>query len=98
MWLWRQQLTEAGLVEELFAQFESYLASHSYQAKGGQILDATIVAVPKQHISKTDKEQLEQGEIPPRLAAASPSPLSTRHRCEVDEEEPCQSLWVQKPH
>ena len=65
VWLLRQQITEAGLVEELFSQFESYLSSHGYQAKGGQILDATIVPVPKQHISKTDKEQLERGKIPP---------------------------------
>jgi IS5 family transposase len=64
VWLFRQQLTDAGLVEELFELFESYLQGHGYQAKGGQILDATIVPVPKQHISKEDKEQLAQGEIP----------------------------------
>ncbi len=64
VWLFRQQLTEAGLVEVLFEKFESYLQSHGYQAKGGQILDATIVPVPKQHISKEEKEQLDEGEIP----------------------------------
>ena len=64
VWLFRQQLTEDGLVEALFEQFESYLQSHAYQAKGGQILDATIVPVPKQHISKEEKAQLDQGEIP----------------------------------
>lgn len=64
VWLFRQQLTEAGLVEALFEQFEAYLQSHGYQAKGGQILDATIVPVPKQHISKEEKAQLDQGEIP----------------------------------
>ncbi len=64
VWLFRQQLTEAGLVEELFEKFETYLQSQGYQAKGGQMLDATIVPVPKQHISKEEKEQLDQGEIP----------------------------------
>ncbi len=64
VWLLRQQLTDAGLVEELFEKFESYLQAHGYQAKGGQILDATIVPVPKQHISKEEKEQLDKGEIP----------------------------------
>jgi len=64
VWLFRQQLTDAGVVEELFAQFESYLQGYGYQAKGGQILDATMVPVPKQHISKEDKEQLAKGEIP----------------------------------
>ncbi len=64
VWLFRQQLTDAGLVEVLFEQFETYLQSHGYQAKGGQILDATIIPVPKQHISKEEKEQLDQGKIP----------------------------------
>ena len=65
VWLFRQQIRSAGLIEELFEQFEIYLQSHGYQAKGGQMLDATIVPVPKQHISKEEKKQLDQGEIPP---------------------------------
>jgi IS5 family transposase len=64
VWLFRQQLTNAGLVTKLFDQFESYLQGHGYQAQGGQILDATIVPVPKQHFSKEEKEQLDKGEMP----------------------------------
>ena len=64
VWLFRQQLTDAGLVKPLFEQFDAYLRGQGYQAKGGQILDATIVPVPKQHISKEEKQQLDQGEIP----------------------------------
>lgn len=64
VWIFRQALTDTGLVEVLFEQFETYLQGHGYQAKGGQILDATIVPVPKQHISKEEKRQLDQGEIP----------------------------------
>ena len=55
VWLFRQQLTEAGVVEALFEQFEAYLQGHGYQAKGGQILDATIVPVFKKIASKTDR-------------------------------------------
>ena len=64
VWLFRQQLTDAGLVQPLFEQFDAYLRGNGYQAKGGQILDATIVPVPKQHISKEEKQQLDQGEVP----------------------------------
>ena len=64
LWLFRQQLTDAGLIEALFEQFESYLQAHGYKAQGGQILDATLIPVPKQHITKEEKEQLDQGEIP----------------------------------
>lgn len=64
VWLFRQQLIEQKLIESLFEQFHSYLQSHGYQAKGGQILDATIIPVPKQHFSKEEKKSLDQGEIP----------------------------------
>jgi IS5 family transposase len=57
-------LRELGLIEALFEQFDGYLRSHGYQAKGGQIVDATLIPVPKQHNRKEDTEQLEQGEIP----------------------------------
>jgi len=59
----RKQMRSAGLVEALFEKFEAYLPGLSYQPRGGQILDATIVPVPKQHFSKEEKEQLDKGEI-----------------------------------
>jgi IS5 family transposase len=64
VWLFRKQLRELGLIESLFEQFDGYLRNHGYQAKGGQIVDATLIPVPKQHNRKEDTEQLEQGEIP----------------------------------
>lgn len=64
VWLFRKQLHELGLIEALFEQFDGYLRMHGYQAKGGQIVDATLIPVPKQHNRKEDTEQLEQGEIP----------------------------------
>jgi transposase, IS5 family len=64
VWLFREHLTQAGLVEALFKQFETHLAVSGYQAQGGQILDATFVPVPKQHFSKEEKSAIEQGSIP----------------------------------
>jgi IS5 family transposase len=64
VWLFRQQLKQQGLIEELFAQFDRYLRQEGYQAKGGQIVDATLVPVPKQRNSKEENQQLAQGEIP----------------------------------
>ena len=64
VWLFRKQLTDRGLIEELFAKFDEYLRAQGYQAKGGQVVDATIIPVPRQHNSKEEKEQLEQGKIP----------------------------------
>lgn len=64
VWLFRKQLGELGLIESLFEQFDGYLRGHGYQAKGGQIIDATLIPVPKQHQRKQETEQLEAGEIP----------------------------------
>jgi transposase, IS5 family len=48
----------------LFGHFEGYLRERGYQAQGGQIIDATLIRVPKQRIGKADKASLEAGEIP----------------------------------
>ena len=48
VWLFRQQLTEQGSIKELFEQFDSYLRQQGYEAKQGQIVDASLVPVPKQ--------------------------------------------------
>jgi transposase, IS5 family len=64
VWLFRKQLSEQGLIEVLFEQFDSYLIEQGYAAKGGQIVDATLIPVPKQHNSDKDNEQLKQGKIP----------------------------------
>lgn len=64
VWLFRKQLTEQGLIESLFAQFDGYLIEQGYAAKGGQIVDATLIPVPKQHNSDKENEQLKQGESP----------------------------------
>jgi IS5 family transposase len=64
VWLFRYQLKEQGLMEELFEQFDGYLRQEGYQAKGGQIVDATLVPVPKQRNTKEENQQLARGEIP----------------------------------
>lgn len=64
LWLFRQQLTEQGLIEPLFECFDEYLRKQGYQAEGGQIVDATLVPVPKQRNSREENEQIQQGEIP----------------------------------
>lgn len=38
VWLFRKQLTEHGLIEGMFEQFDEYLIEQGYAAKGGQIL------------------------------------------------------------
>lgn len=64
VWLFREQLTERKLVRELFEKFDEYLRGAGYEAKGGQIIDATLVEVPKQKIKKEEKAALALGKLP----------------------------------
>src|SRR3979490_2473505 len=48
VWLFREKLAKAGLIEKLFDRFDQHLAAKGYMARGGQMVDATIVPVPKQ--------------------------------------------------
>ena len=65
LWLFRQQLTQAGLIDELFERFAEFLAESGYQAQGGQIIDASIIPVPLQRNSKEENKQIKAGKQPP---------------------------------
>ena len=56
LWLFREKLAKAGLIEQLFDRFDRHLAAKGYIARGGQIVDATIVPVPKQRNSREEKQ------------------------------------------
>ena len=64
VWLYREALAKAGMVDELFAQFDGYLARRGYIARGGQILDASIVPVPHNHNKRAENEAIKAGETP----------------------------------
>ena len=64
VWLYREQLSQAGLIDALFEDFDAYLKNQGYQAMGGQIIDASIVAVPIQRNRRDDNEQIKRGETP----------------------------------
>jgi hypothetical protein len=63
VWLYREGLAQAGMVEALFGQFDGYLARQGYIARGGQILDASIVPVrcPPQHARREQGDQERRG-------------------------------------
>ena len=64
IWLFREQLTEAEVIEEAFAQFEEFLREQGFSARKGQIVDASIVPVPRQRNSREENRQIKEGEIP----------------------------------
>lgn len=64
LWLYREALARAGAVEELFAAFDGHLREHGFLAMGGQIVDATIVAAPRQRNSRGDNATIKEGKVP----------------------------------
>ncbi len=64
VWLYREQLAQAGEVEALFAAFNGHLETRGYLAMGGQIIDASIVPVPKQRNSREENATIKAGETP----------------------------------
>ena len=64
IWLFREQLTEANLIKKLFDRFDKFLRKNGFSAKKGQIIDASIVSVPKQRNSRDDNKLIKDGDIP----------------------------------
>lgn len=64
IWLFREHLTQARTVETLFARFDKHLAKSGYLAMGGQIVDATLVAAPKQRNTDGEKADIKAGKVP----------------------------------
>jgi transposase, IS5 family len=64
LWLFREKLAKAGVIEKLFDRFDQHLGAKGYIARGGQIVDATIVPVPKQRNTREENEAIKSGETP----------------------------------
>lgn len=61
LWLFREALAAAAVTERLFAQFDTFLRQHGFAARKGQIVDATLVAVPRQRNTRDENAQITAG-------------------------------------
>jgi len=64
LWLFRETLGKAGLIEKLFERFSQHLEAKGYIARGGQMVDATIVPVPKQRNGRDENDAVKAGKTP----------------------------------
>jgi len=64
IWLFRERLKEACLVEELFRMFDLYLQKSGFMARKGQIVDASIISVPKQRNTREENALIKEGGKP----------------------------------
>lgn len=61
IWAFSERLTQAGAIDNLFARFEDALREAGYIAMGGQLVDSTLVAAPKQRNSDNEKKAIKAG-------------------------------------
>jgi IS5 family transposase len=69
----------APAVDVLFKRFDAAVKACGYLAMGGQIVDATIVAAPKQRNTKDEKQAIKEGRIPDDWTA-KPAKLRQKDR------------------
>ena len=84
IWRFREDLVKAGIVEKLFATFDTHLRANGFMAMKGQIVDASIVNVPKQRNSRDENARIKEGDIPEDW------PENKRRRKDVD------ARWTKK--
>jgi len=64
IWLYRNTLAQGGWIDKLFAKFNRHLDKAGLKAQGGQIIDASIVEVPRQRNTEDENKQVKKGETP----------------------------------
>ena len=64
IWLFRETLKEAEIMEDLFAEFNALLERKGLITHEGTIVDATFVETPKQRNNKEENETIKAGQVP----------------------------------
>ena len=64
IWTFKERLIKAGASETVFDAVNRQLGKHGYLARGGQMIDTSIVQVPMQSLSKQDKAIADQKAMP----------------------------------
>ncbi len=77
IWLFRERLTRAGAIGPMFERFDAMLRQSGYIAMSGQIVDASLIAAPRQRNTDEEKKAIKQGRIPD---AWQDRPAKLRHK------------------
>lgn len=64
IWTFKERLIKAGATQRIFEAVNRQLDRQGYIARGGQMVDASIVPVPRQTLSKDEKFLVQQGAMP----------------------------------
>jgi transposase, IS5 family len=64
LWDFREALIASKTLDKLFIRLDRAIGEAGYQAMSGQILDATLVAAPKQRNREDEREAIKSGRVP----------------------------------
>ena len=64
LWDFREALIAAKALDKLFERLDRAISAAGYLPMGGQIIDATLVAAPKQRNSGGEKAAIKAGAVP----------------------------------
>jgi IS5 family transposase len=70
IWVFKERLIAADASETIFAAVNQQLSQRGYIARGGQMIDASIVPVPRQHVKSDEKELIQEQATPACWPAA----------------------------
>jgi len=84
LWAFRERLMTAGASETLFEAANRELAKHGYIARGGQIIDASLIPVPRQHVTEEERKLIKE--------QATPADCTPAQRRQKDTE----ATWTKK--
>lgn len=86
VWRFREALTEAGTIKQLFQTFTATLEQKGVITRAGTIVDASFVAVPRQRNTREENQLIKEGQTP---AAWQAQPAKLRQK-DVD------ARWTKK--
>lgn len=86
LWLFREQLTQQGLVKALFNDFDLQLEEKGFKAQKGQIIDASFISAPIQRNSREENDEIKAGNIP----------KSFEENPNVKHQKDCDARWTKK--
>ena len=64
IWLFRETLKNAGIIEELFARFNALLEQKGLITQEGTFVDAMFVEAPKQRNHREENQAIKAGQVP----------------------------------
>lgn len=73
IWAFRERLSKADAIEALFAGFDLEIREAGYIPMSGQIVDASLIAAPKQRNTSEEKQRIKAGETADEIWSDKPA-------------------------